>query len=49
MVRTLLDEVEMALDKHPDYRLIGMSAYQVGIGNGSYVQVILAFKLKDGK
>lgn len=43
-----LDMVEATLNKHEsDYRLIGLSAYQVGIGFGAYVNCVMAFKLKD--
>lgn len=44
-----LDMVEATLNKHePDYRLIGLSAYQVGIGFGAFVNCVMAFKIKDG-
>ena len=42
-------EVEATLEKHArDWDLMAMSAYQVGIGYGAKVNVLLAFARKLG-
>ena len=42
-----ISEVEYMLEKHSkEWDLMGMSAYQVGIGFGAKVNVLLAFARK---
>jgi hypothetical protein len=43
-----VDDIETVLETYgAEYDLLGMSAYQVGIGFGAKVNAVLAFRLRE--